>query len=140
MAETPSTSAARRLWEVDHPYYCNDSNYYARGDQQPMATYGSWAEFAVEQGDDDMDLNLVFRWDWKPKQYLDDDSPEGVAAYHGSFDDNYRGYTLWLFFMGQRKGLYRWAEVDVCRADEPAIREWLTTRWEHLRTLWEPLS
>ena len=28
----------------------------------------------------------------------------------------------------------------VCRADEPAVIEFLRPFWDHLKTLWEPLS
>lgn len=129
-----SAPTETRLWQVDHPYYCSESNFYSN---DCHAEYGSWQEFHTEQGADDMDLNLVFRWDWKPNEYIETTDDE--AAYHVKFDDNYRAYTLHLFFMNQRKGIFRVAEVSVCRADEPAVREWLTTRAEHLRMLWTPL-
>lgn len=34
---------------------------------------------------------------------------------------------------------FRCTDVKVCKADEPAVRQWLTRRAEHMRTLWEPL-
>lgn len=37
--------------------------------------------------------------------------------------------------MGQRKGLFRWVTVEVCRADEQAVRDWLQVRWEHMKEL-----
>lgn len=132
MSETKRPS---RLWEIDHPYYCSESNYYASGANQPYCKYDSWAEFIGSEGDSDLDMNLVFRWDWKASTY-EDMTPE----YHAQYDDNYRAYTLWIFWMGQRKGLFRVTEVSVCRADEPAVRDWLTIRWEHLRLLWEPFG
>jgi len=123
-----------RLWEVKHDYYCAESNFYARGDQQPFQSYKRLADFLAEEGDADLDWNLVFRWDWKE----DPDEEAGISAYNG--DDNYRNGKLLLFIMNQRKGLYRWVEVSVCRADEPAVIEYLRPRWEHLQKLWAPLS
>ena len=122
-----------KLWEADHPYYCNEGNYYARGNDQPVARYRTWAEFMAEEGDSDPDYNLLFRWDWRERE----DWGHGTE-FNG--DENYRNGVLLLFWMGQRKGLYRWSEVEVCRADEPAIREFLAARFEHLKSLWEPLA
>lgn len=127
-----------RLWEADHPYYCNEGNYFASGEQRSdcRAHYPRWQDFIAEQGDNDLDLNLVFRFDWvAPRQ---DEDPEKPIVWQG--DEYYRDSTLKIFFMGQRKGYYRWATVDVCRADEPSVRAWLLVRWEHMQTLWAPLS
>jgi hypothetical protein len=115
------------LWEVEHPYYCNEGNYYAAGNDQPFITYESWAEFFENEGNSDTDMNLLFRWDWRKAD------PE--EKHWGNEHE-----VLMLFWMGQRKGLYRWTEVRVTEADEPAVRAWLKERWEHLKFLWEPLS
>jgi hypothetical protein len=48
--------------------------------------------------------------------------------------------TLLIYFMGQRKGLYRWVEVHVTEADEPSVKEWLSKRWDYLTQLWEGIS
>src|SRR5262245_59830993 len=115
------------LWEGKHPYYCNDGNYYAPGNDQPVCRYESWKDFFQSEGDSDPDMNLLFRWDWREAD------PEGNEW--GNERD-----TLMLFWMGQRKGLYRWTEVTVEKADAPAVRDWLKTRWQHLATLWAPVS
>ena len=127
-----ATSGQPHLWEVKHAYYCNEGNYFARGDQQPHMKYRNWAEFIAEEGDSDFDYNLLFRWDWK------EENDNGEATFNG--DVNYRNGRLFLFWMGQRKGLYRWTEIEVCRADEPAIREWLQPRLNYLMKLWAPLT
>jgi hypothetical protein len=132
MSTGHTESASPRLWEIKHPYYCNESNYYARGDQQPVTEYKSWPEFAAAEGEADFDMNLVFRWDWREGPDWD------LAEFNG--DPNYRNGKLLVFWMGQRKGLYRWTEIEVCRADEPAIREWLKPRLKHLLSLWAPLT
>jgi len=120
------------LWEVNHPYYCNESNFYAPGNDQPTQRYKRWSEFLVGEGEADLDMNLVFRWDWQEGEDY------GAGEYNG--DDNYRNGKLLIFFMGQRKGLYRWAEIEVCRADEPSVLGYLRPRWEYMRKLWEPLA
>lgn len=121
------------LWSSNHSYYCNEGNYYARGNEQPIARYKTWASFIEEEGSSDMDYNLLFRWDWRESE----DWGHGTA-FNG--DENYRNGVLLLFWMGQRKGLYRWTEIEVCRADEPMIREWLQPRLDYLTSLWAPLS
>jgi hypothetical protein len=129
---TPEVIAeAKRLYEVKHAYYCNEGNYFASGADRPMASYPTWALFVAAEGDSDMDYNLLFRWDWQ-------EGDEEESNFTG--DIYYRNGKLLLFWMGQRKGLYRWSEVSVCRADEPAVREWLQPRLDYLVALWSPLS
>lgn len=122
----------KHLWEIDHPYYCSDSNYYATGDAQPTSSYKSWAEFIEAEGDADFDMNLVFRWDWNEGEDHD------LQAFNG--DVNYRNGILMIRWMGQRKGLYRWSTIEVCRADEAAVRLFLQPRWKHMKLLWEGIS
>jgi hypothetical protein len=117
------------LWEVDHDYYCNLGNYYSHG---CGAEYKSISAFIEAEGGCDLVYNLVFRWDWREGEDW------GLGEYAG--DDNYRNGRLEVFFMSQRKGAYRFATVEVCRADEAAVRAYLTPRLQHLRGLWEPLS
>lgn len=119
----------KHLWEVDHPYYCNEGNYFANDCGN---NYKSFQDFIAENADSDFDMNLVFRWDWK-----EEDHETGDANFNG--DVNYRNGTLKIFWMGQRKGLYRYTLVEVCRADEDAVIEFLKPRLAHLMRLWEPL-
>lgn len=119
----------KHLWEVDHDYYCETSNYFSN---ETVARYKTWAAFAEAEGDAEMDRNLVFRWDWREGTGWD------LAEYNG--DDYYRHAELHVFIMGQRQGKFRSCIVDVCRADEPAIIEYLKPRWENLRQLWEPFA
>jgi hypothetical protein len=119
------TTATPHLWEINHPYYCNEGNYYATG--QPTEKYESWADFFDAEGDSSFNLNLVFRWDWRKAD------PNG---------ENWGNETdiLLIFWMGQRKGLYRWSEVQVTDADEAAVKEWLHKRWLHLQHLWQGIA
>lgn len=124
---------AQHLWETKHSYYCNEGNYFSR--ESCEAYYRSFADFLEEEGNNDMDYNLLFRWDWTETAY-DDDGDE-IPAFNG--DVNYRNGRLKLFWMGQRKGLYRWSIVEVCRADEESVKAFLLPRLAHLKSLWEPL-
>ncbi len=116
------------LWEANHDYYCNEGNYFSTG---CSAAYQTWAEFVAAEGGSDMDMNLLFRWDWQ-------EGEEDQSNFTG--DAYYRNGRLLLFWMGQRKGLYRWSEVAVCRADEPAVRAWLRPRFAYLMKLWAPFA
>jgi hypothetical protein len=122
-----------RLWEAQHAYYCEEQNYFA-GRDKTVRQFNSWADFISEFGDADPDYNLLFRWDWKPK---DEDAETYDPTAH---DENCRDGELYVHWMGQRKGLYFTSVVAVCRADEPAVRAFLRPRLEHLKKLWEPLS
>ena len=126
-------SEQKHLWEVEHPYYCSEGNYYAPGTDQPTAQYKTFAAFLDDEGDADMDMNLLFRFDWRESEEWGHGTP-----FNG--DPYYRNGVLLLFWMGQRKGLYRWTEIEVCRADEPAVIEFLRPRFAHLLRLWEPLA
>jgi hypothetical protein len=86
-----------------------------------------------EYGNSDLDMNLVFRFDW-----VETDAETEEPNYTG--DDNYRNGTLKIFWMGQRKGYYHWSLVEVCRADEQAVIDFLRPRWEHLKVMWAPLA
>ncbi len=118
------------LWEAGHSYFCNEGSYEGSDNSERFA---SWEEFAAEYIDDatDFDYNLLFRWDW---HFLDDADTEPGA------DPSYRTGILKLFWVAQRKGLYRYTLVSVCAADEPAVRAWLQRPFEHLLALWAPLE
>lgn len=114
-----------RLWDVKHPYYACEGNYYQAGMHQE---YGSWSEFVEAWSGYDIDQNLVYRWDW----YVPDpaDFTEG---------EEIPGEALQVYWMGQRKAKCWSTYVTVTREDEPAIRAWLTIRAERIRDIWEPL-
>lgn len=121
---------SKHLWEIDHPYYCNQGNYYASESVEDK--HKSWGSFITKNADADMDMNLAFRFDWHEGQ------ENGLGEFTG--DPNYRNGELLIFWMGQRKGLYRYSRIEVCRNDEPAVIEFLRPRWEHMKLLWEPIA
>jgi hypothetical protein len=124
---------SKHLWEVEHPYYCSGTNYYVSSDRadETVFTYKSWPEFLTEMADADLDMNLLFRWDWQEGE------KHGVKPFNG--DIYYRNGRLKLFYMAQRKGFHTCAMVDVCRADEPSVIGYLKPRLTHLLSLWAPL-
>lgn len=124
---------SKHLWEARHPYYCTEGQYFVnQSAHQTIWEFKSWSDFLAEMGESDMDYNLLFRWDW------DERDCEGNSTYTG--DDNYRNGKLKLFFMYQRKGYHSTSIVDVCRADEAAVRAFLEPRLDHLRSIWAPLG
>jgi hypothetical protein len=121
------------LWESKHRYYCTEGQYFGNSGQQTVWEFKSWADFMAEMSDADMDYNMLFRWDWS-----EENEETGEATFNG--DPYYRNGKLKLFFMIQRKGFHSCSIIDVCRADEPAVIEYLKPRLAHLMSLWEPLS
>lgn len=115
----------KHLWEVEHSYYCNQSNYFDAGNHY-YAGYESWQEFQETEGNNDLDLNLVFRWDWTKH---DEDLEEGETPEQ----------ILSIFWVLQRKGIFRCTEVRVTAENEPAVKEWLGKRFQHLMKLWAPM-
>lgn len=120
-----------RLWEINHPYYCTEGNYFVPGTRwgEVHSEYASWAEFLADWGGTDHDMNLVFRWDWQradPQDYADD---EEVPV-----------DTLAVYWVLQRKAILRSTACIVTEADEPAVRAWLAERAETIAAIWEPIK
>lgn len=122
----------QHMWEVNHAYYCNEGNYYSN---ECVFEFKSWQDYLDEMGDTDMDYNLVFRWDWKEPKEDDEGNP---IVFNG--DVNYRNAILQFSIMHQRKGRYVVNLIEVCRADEPAVLEYLKPRWEYMKALWLPFE
>lgn len=127
----------KHLWEIDHPYYCNEGNYFARFNEV-CDEFNCLQDFLDEYANCDMEMNLLFRFDWAENTDEDREDDDSINVYSG--DDTERTGKLKFFWMGQRKGLYRFSLVDVCRADESAVIEFLKPRWERMRLLWAPFS
>jgi hypothetical protein len=112
-----------RLWEIEHPYYCHDSNFHSPNCNH---RYGSWDSFLETFVHDDVDMNLLFRFDW-------DERPE-----ESDTEERHGNATLSLFFMEQRIGAYLIRSIDVSRSDEPAVLKFLRPRFQHMLELWQP--
>lgn len=115
-----------RLWDVAHPYYAQEGNYYSN---DCHFVHESWAEFMDAFGSSDPDLNLVYRWDW----YVPD--PEDYGP-----DEDLPAEAFKVFVVGQRKARLSSYEFPVRREDEPAIRAWLTERAKTMTAIWAPLD
>ena len=115
----------KNLWDVDHPYYCAENNFFSN---DYVTEYESWDDFYSSEGHADQDMNCVFRWDWDTYNPADDDEEGDIEN------------TLKLFYMLQRKGIFRIVLVKVQREDEPKIKEWLKLQYEYMQKLWEPFS
>lgn len=111
-----------RLLDVDHPYYCSESNYYSNEAAQYFETL---TDFLDEFEDADEDMNLCFRWDIKFKNY--EDSSEG-----------YRGQVC---LMLQRKGLFKPCNIETIDEEAlPRFEKYLQKHWELLQKIWNPIS
>lgn len=122
------SDAVKRLWEVKHPYYMTEGNYYAR---DLHTQYECIKDFLDEYGDSEMDYNFVVRWDWH--------EGEDWNAREFNGDDHDHNGRFMVQFVGQRKSLLWTAEAAVCRADEPVVRQWLEPRMNYIKKMWEPL-
>lgn len=117
---------SNHLWEAEHPYYWTEGAFFASGYH---SNHASWAHFIADMGGADDDLNLVCRWDWTLETDDDDKPVEPIGM-----------GTLKVRYVLQRKGICMSHDVTVTPADEPAVREWLQKKWEHMQRLWAPLS
>lgn len=127
------TAPVKHLWEYDHPYYCTDGNYFVApaSDHEVHTELSSWAKFKNTLWfSGDRDLNLLFRWDWHAWH----------LEYPEDYPDGQERHVLQLYFVLQRKAYNVSAYVDVTRADEPEVREWLAECAKTIHALWEPIA
>lgn len=126
------TAPLKHLWEFDHPYYCDDGNYFVSAvDSHKVHTeFDSWADFKEELFyGGDRDLNLLFRWDWHAWHLeYPEDHPDGEER-----------HVLHLYFILQRKAYNVSVHVNVTPADEPEVRAWLAECAPTIRAMWEPI-
>ena len=115
------------LWEFSPPYYVPD---HAWNSGEGPTEWRSWGKFVLEYGDAIPELHAIC-WQWCEGE--DHDLPK----YGG--DPYYRGARLEIGMWKAGKGLYACHHIDVCRADEPAVREYLGRCWTYTRELWGPV-
>lgn len=116
------------LWEYEHPFYCEEGNYYVGRDAGLHTEYDSWAQFKEDSEilhSGDRDLNLLVRWDW----YAPDDL----------INPGYPHHRLHLHFLLQGKAILRSDFITVTTDEEPEIRAWLTSCAAHIAAIWQPL-
>jgi hypothetical protein len=112
-------------WEAKHPYYCAEGNFYRAGmidENQTLDDFiAKWSQY-------DMDMNLLFRWDW----ITNDEHPDDETM-----DE------LLFFWVMQRKGYSMSSVVKNVKRDDEHVQklmEFLQPRYELLMTMWQPLE
>lgn len=122
-----------KLKPTQHRYYSSGNNYYVNGYSNfGRCDYDTWENFKNDwldnDGDIDDDYNHIFRFDIIQNQ--DEETDELIE-----------GYQLWLFFILQRKGIYRpvWIK-NIEEKDMEEIEIFLEERWEYLKGQWIEFS
>ena len=114
----------KHLWEVEHPYYMNDGNYFRRGDH---VDYRSWDGFLSDWGYDslDIELNRIHRFDAS-------DAPDC---------DIEKGYFEITFYrVIQRKGFCMSQSVYVPKSREQEVIDYLLPYYAQEKAIWAPFS
>lgn len=107
---------------VEHPYYCSDSNYYERN----SIKYETMSDFLADWMDNDVDMNLCFRWDVFEKE---DDEENKTGAYRAK-----------IFIMHQRKGKFQPIIIDSFdQSEADQFIEYLEKHKNKIMQLWSPL-
>ena len=119
-----------KLKETDHNYYCSENNYHVGnrfGENYGRSEYDTWINFKEEWLEEDetldCDYNLCFRYDITRKR--DED------------DNELNEYSLWLFFILQRKGIYRpvWIK-SIKEEDMGQLDTFLKHQWDYMKNQW----
>jgi hypothetical protein len=109
----------KHLWEIDHPYYCAEGNYFSN---KCFTTYKSWNDYYVENKEWDIDLNLVWRWD-------------------ASLQENKKFFDLKLYLVLQRKALLRSEYIyNIPLELEKEVKEYLKPFWNRMKEIWEGIE
>lgn len=118
---------------TDHSYYCSENNYYVGGsDNFGRAEYDNFNDFleswTMADGDIDDDYNHLFRFDIEDCLDKETEEPNGSKR-------------LWLFFILQRKGIYRPVLIkEILPSDIEKLNVFLSKRWEYLKCQWIEIS
>jgi hypothetical protein len=121
------------LKETSHSYYCSESNYYVNGHSNfGRSDYEDFKSFiddwSISDGVIDWDYNLCFRYDIKQKHDSETDEPID-------------GFELWLFFILQRKGIYRPVCIkNLKQEDMHHLEMLLNSQWEYMKRQWVEFS
>lgn len=110
-----------KLEESKHSYYCEC------WEGSGVSCYNSWKDF-VEDGEYDMDYNLLFRFDIKP-EYDEDGEETG-------------DFLLELHHALQRHGTSQWHVVihNIQEEDLKEIEQFLRKAKEHLFSMWNEIG
>lgn len=106
-----------RLWEIKHPYYCADSQWYFEFD--------SWDDFLSNMLGADKDYNFLIAWHWR-----DSNDP----------DWELKTDLLHLTYIRQRMGTLYTYKITVDKQDERRITQFLLEHWLHVVETWAGIS
>lgn len=123
-----TTPTSPHLWEIDHPYYCQEGNHFKAGQHTLFASWAEFTEMTFFSGDRDM--NLLIRWDWKSNR-----TPGEPLVRDIDGDDE-----LLLFFVFQRKAWLCSVGITVTDEDEPQVRAFLEDCAWTTAAIWEPIN
>jgi len=122
---------------TNHSFYCSDSNYYAgKQDNFGQTKYYTWSSFKRHMFNKDLtvdhnfhNLNHCFRFDIENRF----DEFDGTEI-----PDE---YTLKLYYIYQRKGIFWAVEIDkITEYDMPEIETYLKSCWEYLKNQWREID
>lgn len=104
---------------IDHPYFCNDNNYYSN---KAAENYSCWEDFYDDWSGADIDMNLIFRFD--------------IIQ-----DEETNLYSMKIFFILQRKGIFKPVSIKSVREDNvEEIIKLLTKHHKRLKEIWLPFK
>lgn len=106
---------------VNHPYYCNENNYYSNA---AALKFETCQDFLAEFASCDIDLNYCFRWDVALK---DESNPNS-------------GYKAQVFMMLQRKGIFMPIRIhSIFEEDVDSFVTYLQKHADYHDKLWNPI-
>ncbi len=117
-----------------HSYYCSSGNYYVDGRRNHGRNdYDTWEDFKADWLNKDLtidhDYNHCFRFDILPHR-----NPETDEEIEGKF-------SLWLYFIIQRKGIYRPVLIkNITQENMEEIELYLKSCWEYIKGQWEEFA
>lgn len=124
------------LQATDHSYYCSESNYYVgnrHGENSGRCDYETWNDFKEEWLDQDgvsinIDYNLCFRFDI-------------IQKHCSNANETAQEFELWLFFILQRKGIYRpvWIK-HIEEKNMPEVERFLKLQWKYMQNQWKEIA
>lgn len=125
-----------KLEATNHEYYCSNSNYYVgdyNGENHGLCEYETWNEFKEDWMFDgniiDHDYNHCFRFDIRNK--YDEEKDEDIQ------DE----YYLELFFILQRKGIFRPVIIKTIKEDDMyELEQYLKECCNYLKKQWEEVE
>lgn len=119
----------KHIQTTNHDYYCEQGNFYRNGLHFDVDSLDDIIkDFGVGNYGDDMDLNLIYRFDIEDMNRYEDDESEKLE--------------LRLFFIAQRKGYnysYACPLKDTAEEKEKLIKL-LKPRLEHMKKLWKGIE